>query len=71
MIKIIFRNLNTFQLGNAMILKELNRSLMIMETLCLQMDLKQMKDQLQVLIFNKTGGIKTFKLTMPHNLSFR
>ena len=71
MIKIIFRNLNTFQLGNAMILKELNRSLMIMETLCLQMDLKQMKDQLQVLIFNKTGCIKTFKSTMPHNLSFR
>ena len=53
--KIIYRNLNTYQLGNAKILKELNRSLMIMETLCLQMDLKPMKDQLQVLIFNKMG----------------
>ena len=69
--KIIYRNLNTYQLGNVKILKELNRSLMIMETLCLQMDLKPMKDQLQVLIFNKMGCIKTSKLTTPHNLSFR
>ena len=69
--KIIYRNLNTYQLGNAKILKELNRSLMIMETLCLQMDLKPMKDQLQVLISNKMGWIKTSKSTTHHNLSFR
>jgi hypothetical protein len=69
--KIIYRNLNTYQLVNAKILKELNRSLIITETLCLQMDFKPMKDQLQVLIFNKMGCIKTSKSTTHHNLSFR
>ena len=51
-----------------MILKELNKSLMTMETQCHQMVSKPTKDQLQVLIFNKMGHIKTSKLIMPHNL---
>ena len=54
-----------------MILKELNKSLMTMETQCHQMVSKPTKDQLQVLIFNKMGHIKTSKLIMPHNLSFK
>ena len=54
-----------------MILKELNKSLMTMETQCHQMVSKPTKDQLQVLIFNKMGHIKTSKLVMPHNLSFK
>ncbi len=69
--KIIFKSHNIYQQDNVMILKELNKSLMTMETQCHQMVSKPTKDQLQVLIFNKMGHIKTSKLIMPHNLSFK
>ena len=69
--KTIFKNHNIYQSANAMILTELNKSLMIMATLCPQMDLKRMNDQLQALIFSKMGLIKISKSTIPHNLSFR
>ena len=70
--KTIFKNHNIYQLDKAMILKELNKSLIIMGTQCLRMDLKQMNDQLQVLIFNKMVLIQISKLIIIlNNLSFR